>query len=175
VYCAFFWQFVHCSALGYESYIEGVVAVLVILVYLIIFKADRQRLDLYSIKGIANIAFEVNNNGGTAGSGEAGGGKTTVLSQDKVLQRSPNTASQAGHNSSQKTTESENGGKGDFGNGTACTGVGKLVPSLSSSTVEPPGALFGQEARENSRRTARLVSFANSDSCVAPVSAWQED
>jgi hypothetical protein len=45
------------SALGYESYLEAAVAVIVIVLYLAAFKSERQRLSL-TLKDIKDIAFE---------------------------------------------------------------------------------------------------------------------
>eukprot|EP00775_Hariotina_reticulata_P007062 gene7062-7276_t len=164
------------SALGYEAYIEGAVAVLVILVYLMIFKADRQRLDLYSIKGIANIAFEVNNSSGTAGpDGTAGNkAKITVL-EGKASKVASTGMAQPGDDRSRKTTEDGNNSKWDFSKNTGSSGGYGNQPNLADSPMQSAGVKSSQEIRENSRGTARLVSFADTDNTVAPVSAWQED
>lgn len=46
------------SALGYETYIEGGVALLVLFVYLSVFKPERIKLGLTSLNRITAIAFE---------------------------------------------------------------------------------------------------------------------
>lgn len=46
------------SALGYESYVEGAIALIILIVYLTMHKAERLRLGLTDFKTIGAIAFE---------------------------------------------------------------------------------------------------------------------
>jgi hypothetical protein len=88
------------SALGYSSYIEAGVALLVLLVYLALFKAEQQRLHL-DLRTIAKIAMESDDadkddddgkggkgkrssGGGGSGSGAAAGADGEVAAVVKV-------------------------------------------------------------------------------------------
>lgn len=72
------------SALGYESYIEGGIALLVIMLYLAMFESERRRLNL-SAKGIYDIAFATQPAAteATAGASTAAGADSTAADGQK--------------------------------------------------------------------------------------------
>lgn len=150
------------SALGYESYLEAAVAVIIIVLYLAAFKSERQRLSL-SLKDIKDIAFETTEVAAVQGQG------ATANSEINATQCPGEAAAAAGG--------VRGCGKGKKEEVWASKGAGQLQCLTCGSCIGAAGGRAEAELQHEGSRGGAAVSIAawpdaDDEHSRSPLCVW---